>query len=266
MPSQNHYTVFIYGYTSFLANALIETFKETNVEFFRLQRDFDFKSSVDYAKKYPKTRNILVSMAWTSNRSNDYQVSEDNMFWISRSLEMAEWCRRHNFELMIPGSCLEYSDQAQSNYVVAKRALYNAIVDSDYGITFYWPRIFYAFSVEYRRPRILKGALGAKESNRDFELRFPEEKHDYIEVSDVARQLKSMLDLSKTGTWDVGTGLLHSNKDLIFGVGARIAHSPELYQSEDLLKLSESWNHPAQRMISDQVSQISSTLEFFSRI
>ena len=197
------YRVYIYGHTSFLAHSLIQTFEKTNIECFKLQKDFDFNSSLDYSKKNPNTRNILVSMAWTSNRFDDYQMSEQNISWISHSLRMAEWCQRQNYELMIPGSCLEYSDHAQSNYVVAKRELYSELSGRNYDITYYWPRIFYAFSVKFKRPRILRSALMAKESNEEFELKLPEEKHDYIEVSDVAQQLKSILDLKKSGTWDV---------------------------------------------------------------
>lgn len=266
MLNHTPYSVHIYGQTSFIAQSLIRIFKKSNVEFHEIPRDFDFASSLKYAKSSSEKRNILVSMAWKSNRSGDYQVSEENFFWISHSLRIAKWCQRHNFELMIPGSCLEYSEQAQSNYVISKKELYKELASNEYNITYYWPRIFYAFSVKLGRPRILRSALIAKESNKEFELKYPEEKHDYIEVTDVAQQLKSILDLRKSGSWDVGTGLLHSNRELILGLGVHLSDASNLDHIDESFMVSDSWNQPAMRLFDNQTAQISSTLDFFSKI
>ena len=51
MLEKRLYSVYFYGYTSFLAQYLIKNFKESNVELFTLPRDFDFKKSIKEFKK-----------------------------------------------------------------------------------------------------------------------------------------------------------------------------------------------------------------------
>ena len=167
---------------------------------------------------------------------------------------------------MIPGTCLEYSEMAQSTYVMAKRRLYSEIKSRDYGITFYWPRIFYAFSAIHQRPRILREALNARKKGSFFELKYPNEQHDYIEMMDVGLQLKSVLDVAITGTWDIGTGVLHSNRELVEQLGFFNVSVPSNSQEVVDPRVADSWNFPAREKIPNHECQIENTVRYFSRI
>jgi hypothetical protein len=258
--------VFIYGYTSFLAQALINSLVIGGIKCVTIPRDFDFEPSTQLPSNKIGTRKVLVSMAWVSNKNNNYQDSEANNFWKSRSLKIAEWCQRNGFELMIPGTCLEYSEQAQSEYVSAKKTLYNEISRRGLSEAFYWPRIFYAFSTEFMRPRVLREALIARQAGQSFELKSPNSFHDYIEMKDVGHQLKSLLDLSLSGTWDIGSGVLHSNRELVENVCKIKTGTLNLNQKESKDMTHDTWNYPAQLTVPNHSTQIENTLKFFSRI
>jgi hypothetical protein len=260
------YSVYIYGYTSFLAQALINSLVTGGIKYVTIPRDFDFEPSTQLPRNKIGTRNVLVSMAWVSNRNNDYQDAEANYFWKSHSLKIAEWCERNNFELMIPGTCLEYAEQAQSEYVRAKKMLYNEIEKRGLSVAFYWPRIFYAFSIEFKRPRVVREALIAREAGKSFELKSPNEYHDYIEIKDVAHQLKSLLDLSLSGTWDIGSGILHSNRELIESIFKIETETLIRNQEEGKSMVQDTWNSQARLTVPNHFFQIENTLRFFSRL
>lgn len=260
------YSVYIYGHTSFLAQALINNLGTDGIRYVEIPRTFDFEPSTQLPSVERGTRNVLVSMAWVSNRNSDYQDSVANDYWKSQSLRIAEWCERNKFELMIPGTCLEYSEQAQSEYVRAKKMLYNEIKRRGLSVAFYWPRIFYAFSVEFMRPRVLREALIARQVGESFELKSPNEFHDYIEMKDVGHQLKSLLDLSLSGTWDIGSGILHSNRELVENICKFKTGTLNLNQENIKSMAQDTWNSPAQLTVPNHSFQIENTLRFFSRI
>jgi len=205
--------------------------------------------------------NLLISMAWCSNRNPNYLDSSENYFWAKRHIEIAKFCIENDIFLLIPGTCLEYCSSGTSAYVESKKEVKKFLDENMSADRYLWLRYFYIFSLENRRPGLLRDALMARDERRPFSINSLESGHDFIEVRDAVEQTLKIIQSGSHGVWDIGSGIVRSNLELL----SRIQDLEVVPSSinSGLGRPSQSYEEGAKLLISNDRQLSHYTDEFF---
>lgn len=205
--------VYVSGSTSFISTYVQRALVDFGYQVKALNRSFvDEPDQIDVDEKCLDGA-ILLYFGWYSNREDDYQHSVANFLWLERATKAIVFAKKRGMKIVIPGSSAEYLNSSNSPYAQSKRRLLDRLTESE--IDFLWPRIFYAFSIEDLRPRIVRQASKSDESRRSLTLRSTYDAQDYVDVKDVALQIAKALNLRISGEIDIGSGQIHKTYDLV---------------------------------------------------
>lgn len=205
--------MYISGSTSFISTYVQRALVDFGYQVKALNRAFvDKPDQLDVDKRFLDGA-ILLYFGWYSNREDDYQHSVTNFLWLERATKAIDFAKKRGMKIVIPGSSAEYLNSSNSPYVQSKRTLLDRLRESE--INFLWPRIFYAFSIEDLRPRIVRQASKSYVSRRSLTLRSAYDAQDYVEVKDVAVQIAKALNQQMSGEIDIGSGQIHKTYDLV---------------------------------------------------
>jgi hypothetical protein len=97
-----------------------------------------------------------------------------------------------------------------------------------------------------------------------FQVQNLEAKHDYIELQDAVQQTTEMIFNNYHGIWDIGSGSLRSNAQLLSKItGLQVKSEPEHRQHSDF---QVSWSGPAMKLIPNHSEFNNSTNQFFDSL
>jgi nucleoside-diphosphate-sugar epimerase len=260
---QTDMRIILFGASGFLGSTLISSLNQKGIEVAIVEGNLLRMNSACGIGDSDK-RTIVVSMAWVSNSKVNYLYSNDNFFWLEKHKEISEFCFQHNFELVIPGTCLEYSNKVTIPYIEAKLKLHNYLTENFPADKLLWLRYFYVFSLAHRRPGLIRDALKAKSDSKPFIISNLQGCHDYIEVRDAIAQTIELITGLNSGVWDIGAGRTRSNLDILSRIrNLYIVESSEVEHSN---KPMISWEGSAKKLIPKHTQFTTHTNQFFSTL
>ncbi len=175
----------------------------------------------------------VMHFAWHSTSSDAYEFDVEHDEWMKESLGFAEECINRGIWFICAGSAADSLANAaathiwNSNYAKSKRLLREGVL-SHLGpqnrVT--WLQIEYVYSVVKQRPRLVQSLLNAEDPTR-FQPQFPDRKHDFIDVNDVAQALRVILAKRLVDVVIVGSGYLVSTFSFIQAIKFSLSQSTE---------------------------------------
>jgi len=256
--------IMFFGSTGFLGSALCQGLLEKGVEVSLVSRNLEILTEETFGQQRRTGPTTFISAAWISNSKKGYLYDDKNFEWAKKHIEIAKFCQRNNFRLIIPGTCLEYLDRKDVPYIASKLKVLDYLQENFPAHGFLWIRYFYIFSLNDRRPRIVAEALRSSEEGRVFQVQNLEAKHDYIELQDAVQQTTEMIFNNYHGIWDIGSGSLRSNAQLLSKItGLQVKSEPEHRQHSDF---QVSWSGPAMKLIPNHSEFNNSTNQFFDSL
>ena len=254
----------LFGGTGFLGSALYQGLLKKDIEVSLVSRNLEILREETVGQQVGTVPTIFISTAWISNSNKGYLFDDENFDWTKRHIEIAKYCLRNNFRLIIPGTCLEYLERKDIPYIASKLKVLDYLQDNFPAHGFLWIRYFYIFSLNDRRPRLVAEALKSSEEERVFQVRSLEARHDYIELQDAVRQTIEMIFNNYHGIWDIGSGSLRSNAQLLSKInGLQVESDIEHREPYDL---QVSWSGPAMKLIPNHSEFNISTDQFFGSL
>jgi len=256
--------ILLFGGSGFLGRVLHRELLQAGAKISLVPREFDFVNQEMTSNHMEVKPSVLISTAWISNRSKGYLYDIENFRWVEKHIEISLFCFRNNLKLVIPGTCLEYVGQLDVPYIASKSQLLSYLQSNLPSEAFLWIRFFYLFSQDERRPRLIADALNSIEKRIPLQVRCTETKHDFIEVRDAAMQTVKMLFEQYHGIWDVGSGQLRSNNELL----SKIENLEIKSAAEELTfeKQQVLWSGAATKLMTDYSHFLTYTNQFFSSI
>lgn len=167
---------------------------------------------------------VVLHFAWHSTSSDAYELDTEHAEWMKESLRFAEECVNRGIWFICAGSAADsLANQAathiwDSNYARSKRSLRDGVLNHlgpQNRVT--WLQIEYVFSLAKQRPRLVQSLLNAEDPTK-FHPQFPERKHDFIDVEDVAQALRVILVNRLVDVVTVGSGYLVSTLSFVQAV------------------------------------------------
>jgi nucleoside-diphosphate-sugar epimerase len=153
----------------------------------------------------------VLHMAWTSNSKSNYEVSPENILWAEKSIELAKKCVERGMFFAGIGTGLENDSSNTTPYVLSKRQVRTELLSElSLGLAG-WLRPYYIFDIKECRPRLLKFVLDNSQDNF-FVVNNGNSLHDYISSFDVSSGILEALRINLSGTVDIGSGKLISNR------------------------------------------------------
>lgn len=218
---------------------------------------------------YPRSKFInrkvfLISMAWSSNSRNGYLSNPDNAVWATKHIDFAKFCMRNDYCFVIPGTCLEYTENQTVEYIKSKIKLKKFVEENMSKEKYLWLRYFYVFSLVHRRPSLIRDALAAKSASRPLRLSNIDGRHDYIEVRDAVAQTIELIEGLYDGVWDIGAGCTRSNRDLISRIGK--LDILENKEAKDRSNPRIVWEGSAKKLIPNHAKFTTHTNHFFGNL
>lgn len=176
---------------------------------------------------------VVMHFAWHPTSSDAYELDAAHDEWMKESLGFAKECVNQGIWFICAGSAADsLANQVtthlwDSNYARSKRLLREGVL-SHLGpqnrVT--WLQIEYAYSLVKQRPRLVQALLNAKDPTK-FQPQFPERKHDFIDVDDVAQALRVVLVNRLIDVVIVGSGYLVSTSSFVQAVKFSLGQSTE---------------------------------------
>lgn len=172
---------------------------------------FTMGNFLDRSKRCQVLENIkpdvVIHLAWNPTKNVNYDRDSQNLVWAQSTIEFIEECTRRNIWIIYSGSASELNSSIINDlpYGIAKSEVSQYLKRLDKYDQYSLLLIQYVFSLKDRRPRLLSDFSEAN-TNKKFKLSNPNNKHDFIEVRDVACGITSVLNNHITGTIYLGTG------------------------------------------------------------
>jgi nucleoside-diphosphate-sugar epimerase len=131
--------------------------------------------------------------------------------------------------IVVAGSCWEYgtihgcvnenmSPVNPGNFALAKLAIFHFLQDLARGtdLCVKWARVFFAYGPGQRESSLLPSARSAARRGGNLRITNPGAMQDFIHVDDVARALKSLVEVSTdSGVYNIGSGLATTVETLV---------------------------------------------------
>ena len=176
---------------------------------------------------------VVMHFAWHPTSSDTYELDAGHDEWMKESLRFAEECISRGIWFICAGSAADSAaNQAathiwDSDYARSKRLLREGVL-SHLGpqnrVT--WLQIEYVYSLVKQRPRLIQALLNAKDPAK-FQPQFPERKHNFIDVDDVAQALRVILAKRLVDVVIIGSGYLVSTFSFVQAVKFSLSQSTE---------------------------------------
>lgn len=160
-----------------------------------------------------------VHLAWQDIPDFSFTTSRQNLFQSINLLDivMEMGCCK---KILVSGSCFEYFEPmgscieshqvlAKDYFTWAKLSLkdYFSLRCNEKGISWYWPRIFYAYGPKQRQKSLIPYLIKKISNGEDPMVKTPFHANDFIHVSDTASALVHLLiDDAVPGVYNVGSG------------------------------------------------------------
>ncbi len=176
-----------------------------------LLRASDQRAAIDVVRP-----TVLLHLAWSSTQTDDYDVALENYDWASSGIELARECINRGIWFIATGSAADTVGDGsfQSPYSAAKRQFRSEVQALSARGRTTWLRPQYVVSIEDRRPRVVRAYLD-RGPGSGFKLLDPDRRVDFIHVDDVASGIALAIEHGLTGTVDLGSGTLHSARELL---------------------------------------------------
>ena len=187
----------------------------------------------DLKKENPQSRITIINCAWFPKPTGHSRLDPENLKWVPVTKALVTHCLENQISYYGIGSCLENDSTIQDAYTSAKRqsgkivlqALDSIIktkkVQANKVLSLGWLRPYYIYSLHPLTPALIR--FVAEQIN--IQNRTGEKKniitiqtndlHDYIEIRACVELIKKIVVTETSGFFDLGTGRIESNQDLI---------------------------------------------------
>lgn len=176
---------------------------------------------------------VVMHFAWHPTSSDTYEFDVEHDEWMKESLGFAEECVNRGIWFICAGSAADsLANRAathiwDSDYARSKRLLREGVL-SHLGpqnrVT--WLQIEYVYSLVKQRPRLVQSFLNAEDPTR-FQPQFPDRKHDFVDVDDVAQALRVILAKRLVDVVIIGSGYLVSTFSFVQAIKLSLSQSTE---------------------------------------
>jgi len=164
----------------------------------------------------------VLHLAWVASRTPAYREDPTNAAWVEATTVLAEECVSLGIAFAGTGTVAE-TGRGTDAYSAAKAGLRERLTPLIDAGMITWLKPHYVFSIEARRPALVRAALAAIASGEPVHLDTPLEEHDFIEVSDVGRAVLNTLRGDLRGCVPIGSGRTHSALQFAEAMGAKVA-------------------------------------------
>ncbi len=170
---------------------------------------------------------------WETLKNNDWEIATIRLVKAFRKhgggrAVIAGSCAEYDWSRMGPnGTCIEDPDQvAATLYGKTKASTRVAVSDfaNSSGMTFAWARIFFPFGPGEPSSRLLPSIIETLLEGREAKCTDGHHERDFIYVRDVARAMAMMVDSNVSGTFDTGTGIGTSIRNVVMMVAQELKH------------------------------------------
>jgi UDP-glucose 4-epimerase len=160
-----------------------------------------------------------VHLAWEALPDYGPQASVRNLKYGLDLVEMLAELGCKSF--LSSGSCWEYGGhhgkmkedlpvRPMNAFTAAKNSLnwLGSEIAKEAGMDFIWARIFYVYGPGQRETSLIPHLINSLKNGEKPELKNPFAKNDFIYIDDVSRALCFLLEKSKSGVYNIGSGKL----------------------------------------------------------
>lgn len=256
--------ILLLGSKGFLGSHLHSNLIDLGYSVVCAESDLAYLESHHRRSKNDNRETIVISMAWSSNSKKGYLHSPENSMWATKHIEIAKYCLKEDFFFVVPGSCLEYGENQEVEYVKSKIQLRRFLEENMPSRQYLWLRYFYIFSIAHRRPGLVREALDAKSKSSPFSISNIRGHHDYIEVRDAVAQTIELIENLYTGVWDIGTGRTRSNLEILSRI--KDLDIIETIEVKDPSKPLIGWEGSAKKVIPNHTNFTTHTNQFFGTL
>jgi hypothetical protein len=136
----------------------------------------------------PLSLTHVLHLAWSSSASSQYDKGQSHSQWADATLALVKKLSRAGIVSWVVGTGLEGEKQESkiSPYGEAKLKLKSDVLSLG-DSSCRWISMPYIFSIHHQRPRVLKSCLEGEAPM------FPDVEKDYLEIRDVALQLRNIV-------------------------------------------------------------------------
>ena len=189
----------------------------------------------------------VLHLAWEGLPDYSKEVCERNVKY-GRELFLAAaqaGCKC----ILATGSCWEYKgrqgvldEESELDLSGAFGACKNSLrlsgeeICREYGVRFYWPRLFYVYGPEQRKTSLIPYIISSLHDEFVPEIRNLNNKHDFVYVDDVAKAIVMIIEKQPDKmVYNIGSGYSTSVRDVV-SIVSEIMQCQQLYsQMNDML-------------------------------
>ena len=203
--------VAILGAKGFLGSHIAQSCTDVGIPLVELERWSDnrdlFDNQIrDLRLTNPDSQIVLIQAAWYSTDNIDYRTSPENNKWVEITKAILESCNKWNLIFAGLGTCLENLQAQNDVYSSTKSKIQSDLTHVFPDEDWLWFQLHYVYSLEYLKPAVLKKAVEAVEAVIPLKLGTPNDKHDFIEVRDVAEAIVHSIITGQRGKLEIGIG------------------------------------------------------------
>ena len=201
----------VLGSDGFIGSHVSQSCVKSGMPVFGLQKwDGNRENFIDQIHELkqanPDSQIVLVQAAWYSTSNVDYRTSKENLKWIETTKSILRVCIENQVTFVGLGTCLEKLQTEDDLYASSKSKIQNYLSKEFLSEDWIWFQLHYVYSLEYLKPAVLKKAAEAVEAGIPLKLATPNDKHDFIEVRDVAEAIVHSIITGQRGKLEIGIG------------------------------------------------------------
>jgi UDP-glucose 4-epimerase len=228
--------VILTGGTGFIGYPVLKKLIELNYEILLLDRNFFFLENLKIKRLKVDLNNftdkkfeiinfkpeVILHLAWQGIPDYSEEMSKINynnsINFLNFVIENTD-CKK----VIVPGSCWEYNDgniigkcsedikiEPQKPFSIYKKKLFDELINKteQRKIIFNWARLFYVYGPLQKKSSLIPTLIDSFLNNKDFHIKSPNNKNDFIFIDDVVNILIFMVQSNiPSGVYNVGTGV-----------------------------------------------------------